>query len=71
MNRHYNADLKLAIWRSGRTQQRVADLAGIDRSQLSHVIAGRRRLLPGEQAQLAKVLHTTAEALFQTHNQER
>lgn len=64
MNRHLNLALKLAIAASGRKQQRIADLARVDRTKLSHLIAGRRRATPEERQRLASVLGVPVGDLF-------
>lgn len=64
-----NVALKTAIAQTGKKQQRVADLAHVDRSKLSHVVSGRRRLAPKERERLQKVLtscgvHVSMAVLF-------
>lgn len=65
MNRQLNIALKTAIVQSGRKQQRVADLAHIDRTKLSHIVAGRRMASDHERQALARVLGRPASVLFE------
>lgn len=60
----HNVALKMAIFASGREQQRVAKLARVSPQKLSHVIRGRREFDDAEKARLARVLGKSEEELF-------
>lgn len=59
-----NVTLKMAMLQSGKKQQRIADLARIHRSQLSHIVRGRRIATAKERARLARVLGQAEADLF-------
>ena len=54
----------MAIFASGRAQQDIAREARIEPQKLSHVIYGRRELMPSDQRRVAKVLGYSVEELF-------
>jgi len=60
----FNTALKLAIFESRKKQKRIAHLARIQETQLSHIVRGRRPATPKEQKRLAAVLGKSEEALF-------
>lgn len=64
MKPHLNLALKQAIIASRRSQQRIAYLARIPPTQLSHIVSGRRAATPAQQRQLARVLQQPESALF-------
>jgi transcriptional regulator with XRE-family HTH domain len=59
-----NVALKAAIFESRKKQKRIAKLAGIAETQLSHVVRGRRVATPKERARLAAVLGKSEAELF-------
>ena len=61
-----NIALKLAIFESRKKQQRIARLARIDITQLSHIVRGRREATPKQKIRLARVLNKSVEQLFGT-----
>jgi len=61
---HLNVPLKTAIVFSRRSQQRIAALAGMNPTHLSHVVAGRRAATPEQQVALAAVLGRMIADLF-------
>lgn len=67
-----NLALKIAILSSGKRQQRVADLAHINRTKLSHIVAGRRSPSEKEAVALCAVLGESREtlALFEDKRHE-
>jgi transcriptional regulator with XRE-family HTH domain len=60
----FNTALKLAIFESRKKQKRIAKLARIPETQLSHIVRGRRTATGREQARLADVLGKTIGELF-------
>ena len=64
MTSSLNTRLKVAIVSSGRKQKRIAHLAHIDETQLSHIVRGRRLATPAQQQRLARVLGSAVERLF-------
>ena len=60
----FNTALKLAIFESRKKQKRIAHLARIQETQLSHIVRGRRAATPKEQKRLAAVLGKSEAALF-------
>lgn len=65
-----NADLKLAIFKSGRTQRAIAKQAGISENYLSQIVRGRVNASQKEQQAIAKALALPVAYLFGT-SQER
>ena len=59
-----NADLKLAIFKSGRTQRAIAKEARISENYLSQIVRGRVNPTPKEQQAIAKVLALPVAYLF-------
>jgi plasmid maintenance system antidote protein VapI len=59
-----NIALKMAIFESRKKQKRIAHLARIAETQLSHIVRGRRAATPNEQQRLATVLGKPVEVLF-------
>lgn len=59
-----NVALKLALFASGKQQQRIAKAARIAPQKLSHVIRGRRELDSEERKRLARVLGKSEDELF-------
>jgi len=66
MARTFNLALKMAIFESRKKQKRIAHLAGIDETQLSHIVRGRRAATPRERQRLAAVLGKPEADLFLT-----
>lgn len=64
MKARFNVALKAAIFESRKKQKRIAKLAGIAETQLSHVVRGRREATPKEKARLAAVLGKSEAELF-------
>lgn len=60
----FNEALKLAIFRSGKTQIAVAKEAGMDDGVLSKVVRGYREATPEQRKRLAKVLRRKVHELF-------
>ncbi len=56
--------LKLAVLNSGMRQWRIASLANISQTKLSHYENGRKRCPADERHRLAEVLNTKPEVLF-------
>lgn len=59
-----NLPLKLAIWRSGRSQWATAAEAAIDPSRLSRIVNGRVAATSDEALALATVLDVDPTTLF-------
>jgi len=59
-----NVALKTAVFATGKRQQRIAKLAGIDPQTLSRAIHGRRDLASDARARLARVLGKSEDELF-------
>ena len=59
-----NVRLKLAMFESRKKQKRIAKLARIAETQLSHIVRGRREATPQERARLAAVLGKPESDLF-------
>ena len=62
--RQQQTALKLAIVASGRKQKRIAHLAHIAETDLSHIICGRRQATERQREKLAAVLETPEADLF-------
>lgn len=60
-----NVALKMALFATGKHQQRIAALAKIAPEKLSHVVRGRRVLDSDERARLCAVLGKAEADLFQ------
>ena len=60
----FNIALKLAIFESRKKQKRIAQLARIPETQLSHIVRGRRPPTPRERRRLAAVLGKPEADLF-------
>ena len=59
-----NAELKLAIFTSGRRQVDIAEKTGIHESRLSNIINGRAEPNDDEKKAIARVLRRPVEQLF-------
>jgi transcriptional regulator with XRE-family HTH domain len=59
-----NVRLKLAMFESRKKQKRIAKLARIAETQLSHIVRGRRTATPEERKRLAEVLGKPERELF-------
>lgn len=55
--------LKKAIDNSGRTQQYIAEQLGLDRTSISHWIAGRNTTSPDQIARLSVILNVSCDYL--------
>ena len=60
-----NLPLKFAIIASQKSQQQIADLAHLDRTQLSHIVNGRRLAKPQQRHALAEILGKAESELFE------
>lgn len=60
--------LKLAVLNSGMRQWRIASLAEISQTKLSHYENGRKRCPADERHRLAQVLGKSVEELFPNEN---
>ena len=58
-----HAALRVIRQRTGLSQAELADLAGIDRGNLAHIEAGRRRGTEAQIKSLAGALQVTVDAL--------
>lgn len=70
MRSRLNVALKSAIFSSGRKQKRIAYLARIEETQLSHIVRGRRPASDEERERLAKVLGKSPRELFPADESE-
>lgn len=59
-------NLKLQLWRSGIRQNRLAQSLGVDESVLSKIINGFREPSPGLRSQIAELLKSDENWLFET-----
>jgi plasmid maintenance system antidote protein VapI len=64
----FNVALKSAIFESRKKQKRIAKLAGIPETQLSHIVRGRRDATPKERERLSVVLGKPEADLFPASN---
>lgn len=58
------ATLRDAIFRSRRTQNQIAEMAGIHPAELSRIITGRTNPTEAEEKAIAKALRQSVDALF-------
>jgi len=59
-----NIPLKLAIFESRKKQKRIAKLAKISETELSHIVRGRRPGSPAQRERIAAVLGKSVAELF-------
>lgn len=59
-----NNDLKMAIFKSGKTQWDIAERAGMHETRLSKIVRGRMQPNGDEKKALAKALKKTVHDLF-------
>jgi transcriptional regulator with XRE-family HTH domain len=58
-------NLKLAMWRSGMRQNRLAQIVSLDETALSRIVNGFRKPCPEMKAKVAAALNTDQEWLFE------
>ena len=58
-------NLKLQLWRSGIRQNRLAQQLGMDETLLSRIVNGHREPNSEVRAQIAALLHTDEQWLFE------
>ena len=60
----FNAELKVAIMRSGETQRGIAFAVGIPEMRMSEIVHGHRAATPAQQKAIAKALRKPVADLF-------
>ncbi len=66
-NPHFKAlgeRIRIALKAEGQTQAALSDHVGVDRTTVSHWLAGRHSPRPDQVALIAKFLHTTTDFLL-------